>query len=652
MRLQGQKFSMRRAEPPVRYDDSVVTLLSLAASAEGAAADAYFSNLLDLVVQDRPSTRGEVRLKIMVALHYMAQSASAKARLRTVQHISRMPVDLHADVACLLVQITQNTSRTWLSHVRLTSQAWLAILPRLPMHDVRNVAARNDLPAAISLQLVAIKPTLLMLPAPVFVAEPSLPVDLEESNDDALDLSAAISLPANDFEPLPEIVATRPEDADSSQVKALLERIAWFRKRPANEPEMEADPELREPQLEHIEAPEVEPTASAADSLFLLENPLAYISTPPELDELPEEPQPAPSAPINLAEILADWYWETDRNGMFVFAGQNTTDQSLPVGTLPSLKDQYLLDWIDASWQVQKVETALRRRTGFHQVHLYVEDGGFAGDWLLSAVAAFDPKSGVFLGHRGVAQRQLRRLSASATAMPDALATAAHETRTPLNAIMGFAQMIEAQPFGPVSPAYTAQADAILDASTRLLRALDDVSETSRLDRGIATMREDGFNLETMFEDLLRQLQQNADRRHVRFILRAATGVPSMWSDRDIVERCAGRLAVAMLSVAGAGEAITISVRDAAADHVSIAFSRPSRLRDIADADLMKQVQSSEQDQPRLHIGFALRLVERLAAVVGGRLVLSASSIDLLLPAVPSLAQNQGLAPKDAAIGG
>jgi signal transduction histidine kinase len=635
----------------VRYDDSVVTLLSLAASAEGAAADAHFSNLLDLVVQDKPSTRGEIRLKIMVALHYMAQTASAKTRQRAVQHISRMPVDLHADIASLLVQITQDTPRGWLKHVRLTSQAWSAILPRLPMHEVRKVAARNDLPVAISLQLVAIKPTPLLLPAPANIATPVVLLDAEESADDALELTTAYILPANDFEPLAEIVATSPEDQDYSQVKALLERIAWFRKRPVNEPEMEVDPELREPLIE----PKVEDAGvpvSTAESLFLLENPLAYVPTPPILDDVPVEPLVAPSPVVDLAVLLADWYWETDRNGMFVFAGQNKSESRLPVGALPSLKGQYLLDWLDDSLHLNKVEMALRRRTSFHQAQFRVEDGSFAGDWQLSAVAAFDPTSGVFLGHRGVAQRQLPPVQQSFTDVPDALATAAHETRTPLNAIMGFAQMIEAQPFGPVSPAYTAQADAILDASTRLLRALDDVSESSRLDRGITAMRDHGFNLEAMLEDLLRHLQQNADRRHVRFVLRSTAGVPNMWSDRDIVERCVGRLAVAMLSVAGAGESISVSVRDAANDHVSIAFSRPVRLRDVLDADLMKPVQSTEQDQPRLHIGFALRLVERLAAVVGGRLALGANTIELLLPAVPSLAPIHGLSAQNSVIRG
>jgi nitrogen-specific signal transduction histidine kinase len=632
---------MRRSEPPVRYDDSVVTLLSIAALAEGPAADAHFSNLLDLVVQDKPSTRGDIRLQIMDTLRGMSQQASVKTRQRAASHIARMPVDVQPDVATLLVQITHESPRHWLADVRMTSHAWSSILPRLPMHEVRCVAARNDLPVAISLQLVAIKPTLLLLPAPAYVDVPEILLDTDE---DIIDLVSAPTTPANDFEPLPQIILASQDDDDTSQVKSLLDRIAWFRKRPASEPEMEADPLLLETEQLDVDVP-----VSAADSLFLLENPLAYVAAPPPLEDLPLEPPIVPSPQVDLTGLLADWYWETDRSGMFVFAGQNAAERALPAGTLPSLKGQHLLDWLEGSPHAQKAEVALQRRTGFHHIALHVEDGGFAGDWLLSAVAAFDPQSGLYLGHRGVAKRQLQQISATGMNVPDALATAAHETRTPLNAIMGFAQMIEAQPFGPVSPAYAAQADAILDASSRLLRALDDVSETSRLDRGLASMRDSGFSLNAVLEDVFAQLRPSAARRQVRFSLRIAAGVPSMWSDKDILERCVGRLAVAMMSVAAAGESITVAVRDAQADYVAIAFSRPARLRDIADADLMKPVQSNEQDQPRLHIGFALRLVERLAAVIGGRLSLTINSIELLLPAVPSLAQAHESSAKDAA---
>jgi nitrogen-specific signal transduction histidine kinase len=632
---------MRRSEPPVRYDDSVFTLLSLASTAEGAAVDAHFSNLLDLLAQNKPSTRGDIRAEIIVDLQNMATEASATARQRAAWHVSRLPVALPADLASLLVQITHGASRPWLDHARLTPQAWSTILPQLAMHEVRQVAARNDLPVGIALQLGPIKPSLLLLPAPLYVTVS----DIEEASDDVLELAPPQITPANDAEPLPAVAVLSGEADASSQVKTLLERIADFRKRLVAVPD--EVPALDE---QHILAEAVESPASASESLFLLENPLAYVPAPPAPEDVPLEPTTsAPPPQVDLPALLADWFWETDRDGVFCFAGQNANDKMLPAGALPSLKGQHLLDWLEHSPQRTKAQTALSRRTAFHQIALHVEDGAFAGDWLLSAVAAFDAKNGMFLGHRGVAQRQPRRSEAATEAVSDALATAVHETRTPLNAIMGFAQMIEAQPFGPVSPAYTAQADAILDASSRLLRALDDVSESSRLDRGIATMQDHGFSLEALLESLFAQMQSTALRRNVRFHLHMADGVPSLWSDRDIVERCIGRLAIALMSVAASGETINVLVRDSSLDHVCVVFSRPTLLRNLADAELMKPVQSADNDTPRLNIGFALRLVERLAAVVGGHLRLGVATIDLLLPAVPMLAANRDTGASDMA---
>ncbi len=638
---------MRRAEPPVRYDDSVLTLLSLATTADAPAVDAHFSNLLDLVAQNKPATQAGSRLHIMNCLQDICWKVSPATRQRAAHHVSRMPVALPSDVVSLLITMSDGADRLWLDHARLTPQAWSSVLPKLAMHEVRRIAMRHDLPASIALLLRAIRPTPLLLPAPAVVIETEVaveavvPVDIEEASDEILDLTPTPSMPANDAEPMPQVAAFSNEEKTNSQVKSLLERIAWFRQRPTDKPFIQADGPLG-PDMGQAEPVGSDVSASTADSLFLLQNPLAFTPSPSE-DVAAELPSPSSAAEqVNLPALLADWFWETDRNGMFVFAGQNVSDKVLPASALPSLKGQYLVDWLAASPQLAKTEAALRRRTSFHQVQLKVNDGAFAGDWLLSAVAAFDRKTGVFLGHRGVAQKQPEAVGVTeGGTMPEALATAAHETRTPLNAIMGFAQMIETQPYGPVSAAYTAQADAILDASNRLLRALDDVSETTRLDRGLVHMHGTGFSLEPMVEALLAQLQPTIDRRSVRFELRVAAGIPSLWSDRDIVERCIMRLAIALISVAASGEVISVHVREAASDQICIAFSKPVKLRDVPDAELMKPVQSGQNEQPRLNIGFALRLVERLASVVGGDVRVGITSIDLLLPAVPALAAAQ-----------
>jgi signal transduction histidine kinase len=626
---------MRRAEPPVRYNDSVMTLIGLAVNADGPSADAVFGNLFDLVAQNKAVARGPVRGDILISLQSLMLRVTPSARQRVARHITRLPVELPADLALLLQQMTTSSDRSWLAKAQLSQHAWAAVLPTLSLDEVRKVATRNDLPTAIALQLGGIKPMPLLLPAPAgWQAEPETMAP--ETADMILELTPATHIAANDFEPLPAIVAVTTEDSESDQVKNLLERIAWFRKRPVPAPEIAAETPQAEP-LAMADAHDISEIVSApsADSLFLLDNPLPTITPEPEAVIMADPvSDPAPDAP-SLPALLADWFWETDRHGRFVFAAASSANATISADALRALTGQYLLDWLADSPQLAKAEKALQRRSNLHGLTLRLPDGAFAGHWSLSGVAAFESSSGTFLGHRGVAQLQPASAETDVGSVPDALAMAAHETRTPLNAIMGFAQMIQAQPFGPVSPAYTAQAEAILDASARLLRVLDDVSESARLDRGLAVTPDYGFSLEPVLEAAVAQLSSLAARRQVHFALRTEAGIPSLWSDKDVVERCISRLSVALLSVAVSGETIGISARDGARDHVLISFSRPAALQGVSTAEIMKPVRS---DGPRLNIGFGLRLVERLAAAVGGHLFVGSASIDLMLPAVPALA--------------
>jgi signal transduction histidine kinase len=642
---------MRRADPPVRYSDSVMTLLSLAAEADGPSADAVFGNLFDLIAQNKPSARGTVRHDILSAIHTLIQKVTPAARHRVAGHISRMPVELPADLALLLEDMTASSSRSWIYAAQLSQQAWAMLLPKLSMDEVRQVAARNDLPAAIALQLGGIRPMPLLLPAPADWQAAPMAIDALADEVDTLDLAPASQLPANDFSPLANVAAYQHEKTESDQVKNLLERITWFRQRPVPTPDIAAETEQAAPLVVAEDGANQEPIIiSPATSLFLLDNPL-----PEEQIEAAADPEHTNDATIAetaagdatemaLPALLADVFWETDRQGRFVFVGASSAKSNMPADALRALTGQYLLDWLESSPEHAKAVRSLQRRCSFDGVTLEIADGAFEGHWTFSGVAAFDRASGQFLGHRGAAQRRADIKAEPAGSVPEALALAAHETRTPLNAIMGFAQLIEAQPFGPVSPAYTEQAEAILDASARLLRVLDDVSDASKLDRGLVAIPDDNFNLEALLNSIIGKLSPIAARRSIRFTLRTAAGMPNLWSDRDVVERSITRLIVALLSVTETGETITISSRDGARDHVLISFSRPLALQGLDAAELMAPVRHNDSDGPRLNIGFGLRLAERLAGTVGGHLFFSAASIDLMLPAAPALAALQDAA--------
>ncbi len=76
------------------------------------------------------------------------------------------------------------------------------------------------------------------------------------------------------------------------------------------------------------------------------------------------------------------------------------------------------------------------------------------------------------------------------------LANMSHELKTPLNAVMGFADIMQQEMFGPLgSPNYLEYSRDIYDSGTRLLVTVTDVLDFARIEDGNLEARKDVFNL-------------------------------------------------------------------------------------------------------------------------------------------------------------
>ncbi|HJV70134.1 sensor histidine kinase [Ideonella sp.] len=64
------------------------------------------------------------------------------------------------------------------------------------------------------------------------------------------------------------------------------------------------------------------------------------------------------------------------------------------------------------------------------------------------------------------------------------LSRLSHELRTPLNAVLGFSQLMLADPAEPLPPAATKRTQHIVSAGTHLLHLVDDVLDVTRIDAG------------------------------------------------------------------------------------------------------------------------------------------------------------------------
>ena len=102
-------------------------------------------------------------------------------------------------------------------------------------------------------------------------------------------------------------------------------------------------------------------------------------------------------------------------------------------------------------------------------------DSSVAGEWKLSGVPAFEPADGRFAGYRGLAQRDEQGADEQGSVIPDpaSLRELVHEIKTPLNAIMGFAEIIDGEYLGPADRPYRDRAAHIVGQSRLLLGAID-----------------------------------------------------------------------------------------------------------------------------------------------------------------------------------
>lgn len=273
------------------------------------------------------------------------------------------------------------------------------------------------------------------------------------------------------------------------------------------------------------------------------------------------------------------------------------------------------------------VAGACRRRAPFRDARLLI--GGrsdAAGSWRVSGIPAFDPASGRFLGYRGTARRPRADESAAPPGREgaDSLRQLVHELRTPTNAIVGFAELIESELLGPVADPYRAHATAIRGEAGALVRAIEDLDTAARIDGGALELRATEVSLHAVAAAAVADLLPLAALRGAEIVLLPDEGASSVLADDRAVERLVSRLLSALVSAASRGERLTVAIGDAH-DGVMLAVDRPAALDTADDA--------ADAGAPLLGTAFALRLATNLAAELGGSLRIDGARLTLRLPA-------------------
>ena len=110
------------------------------------------------------------------------------------------------------------------------------------------------------------------------------------------------------------------------------------------------------------------------------------------------------------------------------------------------------------------------------------------------------------------------------------LANISHEVRTPLNAIVGFSEVLS---MTQTDEEREQLLGLIRDNNARLLRLFDDMIHMSKLEAGGETIRKTQFEVTPLLEEIVLRYAGKVDASHVTLQVEPTENNPSLYTDRD-----------------------------------------------------------------------------------------------------------------------
>lgn len=554
----------------MHFDDRLATVLRHSASGDRAMRTQY-RQLLDLMGGrgGRDASLAEAGYLRIAALDEAIPAAERALMLRDPGLRLRNP-----ELLLRLAETEPEVAASALAKAELSADQWDALVPELPIRARGFLRLRRDLPDSTMAILDRLGVHDRGLPRPENAASDStanLPVEPYPDN-------VAPLRPAND-------IASRVENTeeDESEISALVKRIEAFQKArtasaaPAGEHAADAPPL---PFEEHLDTHSVRIPAFA----FSCD-----------------------------AEGRIDWA-EPSVGPMIV--GTSLRD---PLAGMP-----------------QELTRAFRHRLPLSGIGLTLEAApALAGEWIVDASPRFTNPGGRFYGYAGKFRRppvQPAEQPSAAMREADSVRQLLHELRTPVNAIQGFAEVIQQQLFGPAPHEYRALAASIAGDAARILAGFDEMDRLAKLEGNALELDGGETDLAPVIHTLLAQLQPVLKPRTAAIEARIEpepTTVPL--SNRE-AEALGWRLLATLASTVGAGETLDLSL-EVSGNEVVLLCELPASL--AAETDVFatnERSSASSVSAGMFGAGFALRLARAEARAAGGDMLRVKDSLYLTLP--------------------
>lgn len=221
------------------------------------------------------------------------------------------------------------------------------------------------------------------------------------------------------------------------------------------------------------------------------------------------------------------------------------------------------------------------------------------------------------------------------------LANMSHDLRTPLNAVLGFSQMITGEVLGAIdNPQYMEYAKHIQQSGYDLLAKIEDLLEIASLDAGHVTLDKSCTRVGDLLKQVVDSHTHHTNAKKIHLNCDASNNTAELFVDRVKIQHILGHLVVNAIRHCKAGDHITIRTNKLKNGGFRLRVTDNGsgiddvRLAQIRNALAEKSCWTSKHNQG---IGLGLALTKELVELHGGELLLESApskgtTVDIMLP--------------------
>lgn len=241
-------------------------------------------------------------------------------------------------------------------------------------------------------------------------------------------------------------------------------------------------------------------------------------------------------------------------------------------------------------------------------------------------------------------QKALAEAERANHAKSEFLATMSHEFRTPLNAILGFSDMIKAQYHGPIGvQAYDEYVDDIRRSGILMLALVNDLLDISEIEAGKRRLKLEEVNLAPLLEGCVKTFLPQATEKNLTLRLSQPAAAPPLWADHLSVIQVVSNLLSNAVKYTPAGGRIEVTAA-AAEGGTTITVSdngigmHPSLIPIVTDPFTRAPANPHVSREGK---GLGLAIVKSLVESHDGRLTIDSTQgqgtrVTVFFPAAPS----------------